>query len=111
VDVTPFVGQRVTIQGERVPGIDPFAFFVRQIQSAPAVGGGTLPNTGGPSLLVPIIASILGAASSWGLQCCDAAGKNSKPSHLSRGPGDTPALYNALSTFEFPRISKLSAAR
>jgi hypothetical protein len=60
VDVTPFVGQRVTIQGERVPGIDPFAFFVRQIQPAPAVGGGTLPTTGGPSLLLPIMALILG---------------------------------------------------
>jgi hypothetical protein len=63
VDVTPFVGQRVTVRTAAVPGIDPFSQFVIQIQLAPpaAPSGGTLPRTGGPSLLlVPSIALILG---------------------------------------------------
>ena len=62
VDATPFVGQRVTVQTAAVPGIDPFSRFLLQIQPAPpAPSGGTLPRTGGPSLLlVPSIALILG---------------------------------------------------
>jgi hypothetical protein len=68
VDLGAFVGQRVTIEGVRVPGIDPLAFNVTSIQlAAPgggtttAPGGGALPATGGPSfLLVPAIALIVG---------------------------------------------------
>ena len=61
VDATPFVGQRVTVQTAPVPGIDPFSRFLLQIQPAPAPSGGTMPRTGGPSLLlVPSIALILG---------------------------------------------------
>lgn len=68
-DVTPFVGQRVTVVTVPVPGIDPFSRFVTQIQPAPAPGGGTttpapgggtLPRTGGASLLLPVVALILG---------------------------------------------------
>lgn len=63
VDATPFVGQRVTVQTAAVPGIDPFSRFLLQIQPAPAPSGGTLPRTGGPSLLfVPSIALILGSS-------------------------------------------------
>jgi hypothetical protein len=68
VDLGAFVGQRVTIEGVRVPGIDPLAFNVTSIQPAApgggtttAPGGGGLPATGGPSfLLVPTIALIVG---------------------------------------------------
>ena len=62
VDATPFAGQRVTVQTVPVPGEEPLARFIIQIQAAPpAPGGGTLPRTGGPSLLlVPSIALILG---------------------------------------------------
>jgi hypothetical protein len=67
VDLGAYVGQRVTIQGVRVPGIDPLAFNVTSIQPAPqgggattAPGGGGLPATGGPSLLLPAIALLLG---------------------------------------------------
>jgi hypothetical protein len=56
VDLGAFVGQRVTIEGVRVPGIDPLAYNVTSIQPA-APGGGSLPATGGPSfLLMPTIA-------------------------------------------------------
>ena len=51
VDLNLYAGQRVTIEGVRVPGIDPLAFNVTSIQPAPA-GGGGLPTTGGPSLLL-----------------------------------------------------------
>lgn len=65
VDLGAYVGQRVTIQGVRVPGIDPLAFNVTSVQPAPQGGGATtaqggLPATGGPSLLLPAIALILG---------------------------------------------------
>jgi hypothetical protein len=68
VDLGAFVGQRVTIEGVRVPGIDPLAFNVTSIQPAApgggtttAPGGGGLPATGGPSfLLLPTIALIVG---------------------------------------------------
>jgi hypothetical protein len=67
VDLGAYVGQRVTIEGVRVPGIDPLAFNVTSVQPAPqgggattAPGGGGLPATGGPSLLLPAIALILG---------------------------------------------------
>jgi hypothetical protein len=60
VDLGAFVGQRVTIEGVRVPGIDPLAYNVTSIQPA-APSGGSLPATGGPSfLLVPTIALIVG---------------------------------------------------
>ncbi len=66
VDLGAFVGQRVTIEGVLVPGINPLAFNVTSIEQAPlgAVtadtgdGGATsLPSTGG----LPI-APIAGAA-------------------------------------------------
>jgi hypothetical protein len=68
VDLGAFVGQRVTIEGVRVPGIDPLSFNVTSIQPATpgggtttAPGGGGLPATGGPSfLLLPTIALIVG---------------------------------------------------
>lgn len=67
VDLGAFAGQRVTIQGVRVPGIDPLAFNVTSIQPAPtsggtttAQGGGQLPATGGIPLLLPTIALIAG---------------------------------------------------
>jgi hypothetical protein len=68
VDLGAFVGHRVTIEGVRVPGIDPLAFNVTSIQPAApgggtttAPGGGGLPATGGPSfLLLPTIALIVG---------------------------------------------------
>ena len=68
VDLGDFVGQRVTIEGVRVPGIDPLSYNVTSIQPATPgggtttpPGGGSLPATGGTSfLLVPTIALILG---------------------------------------------------
>jgi hypothetical protein len=68
VDLGAFVGHRVTIEGVRVPGIDPLAFNVTSIQPAApggstttAPGGGGLPATGGASfLLLPTIALIVG---------------------------------------------------
>ena len=68
VDLGDFVGQRVTIEGVRVPGIDPLSYNVTSIQPATPgggtttpPGGGSLPATGGTSfLLVPAIALILG---------------------------------------------------
>jgi hypothetical protein len=68
VDLGAFVGQRVTIEGVRVPGIDPLSYNVTSIQSATPdggitapPGGSSLPATGGTSfLLVPTIALILG---------------------------------------------------
>lgn len=65
VDLGAYVGQRVTIQGVRVPGIDPLAFNVTSVQPAPQGGGATtapggLPATGGLSLLLPTIALVLG---------------------------------------------------
>ena len=64
VDATPFVGQRVTVQTAPVPGIDPFSRFLLDIQPAPAPSGGTMPRTGGPSLLLVAtsIALILGGS-------------------------------------------------
>ncbi len=60
VDLRLYVGQRVTVDG--VPQLvgPPNLLFVTRVESAPTQGGGTLPSTGGPSLLLPIIASILG---------------------------------------------------
>ena len=68
VELEPYVGQRVTIEGVRVPGIDPLSYNVTSIQPATPGGGTTtppggssLPATGGTSfLLVPAIALILG---------------------------------------------------
>lgn len=76
VDLGAFVGQRVTIEGVQVPGIDPLAFNVTSIQPAPPgggtttappgggttapPGGGGLPATGGPSFLLPAVALIVG---------------------------------------------------
>lgn len=68
VDLGAFAGQRVTIEGVRVPGIDPLAFNVTSIQPAPvsggtttAPGGGQLPATGGTPLLLPIVTLIVGS--------------------------------------------------
>lgn len=68
VDLGAFVGQRVTIEGVQVPGINPLAFNVTSIQPAPAgedtttaPGGGKLPATGGTSLLLPTLALIVGS--------------------------------------------------
>jgi LPXTG-motif cell wall-anchored protein len=69
VDLGAFAGQRVTIEGVRVPGIDPLAFNVTSVQPAPAgegtitaPGGGQLPATGGTSLsLLPAVALIVGS--------------------------------------------------
>ena len=59
VDLQAFAGQRVTVVGTRVPGIDPFAFNVTQITPAGAtVGTQPLPTTGGPSL-VPLVGATL----------------------------------------------------
>lgn len=60
VDLRLYVGQRVTVHG--VPQLvgPPNLLFVTRVESAPTPGAGTLPSTGGPSLLLPIIASILG---------------------------------------------------
>jgi LPXTG-motif cell wall-anchored protein len=68
VDLGTFTGQRVTIKGVRVPGIDPLAFNVTSVQPAPAgggtttaPGGGQLPATGGISLsLLPAVALVVG---------------------------------------------------
>jgi hypothetical protein len=62
VDLSRYVGQRVTIHGlpQTASTGDPNLLFVTHVESAPAPGGSTLPSTGGPSLLVPIIALILG---------------------------------------------------
>ena len=68
VDLGAFVGQRVTIEGVRVPGIDPLSYNVTSIQPATPGGGtttlpdgGSLPATGGTSfLLMPTIALVLG---------------------------------------------------
>jgi hypothetical protein len=52
VDLGAFAGQRVTIEGVRVPGIDPLAFNVTSVR----------PATGGPTLsLLPIVALIVGS--------------------------------------------------
>ena len=83
VDLGAFVGQRVTVEGVRVPGIDPLAFNVTSIQpaspgaGATTPGGKELPATGGPSLLLPAVALILGSGI-LGLRCCGATAKNSK---------------------------------
>ena len=68
VDLGAFVGQRVTIEGVRVPGIDPLAFNVTSVQPAPAggdttaPGGGQLPATGGtPLSLLPAVALVVGS--------------------------------------------------
>jgi hypothetical protein len=68
VDLGAFAGQRVTIEGVQVPGIDPLAFNVTSIQLAPAnggtttaPGGGQLPATGGTPLLLPTVALIVGS--------------------------------------------------
>lgn len=96
VDLRLYVGQRVTIHG--VPQLvgPPNLLFVTRVESAPTPGAGTLPSTGGPSLLLPIIASILGGGIMMGLRCCDAAGKNSKSSHLSEGRGHPGPLQGPL---------------
>lgn len=61
VDLEAFAGQRVTIEGVRVPGIDPLAFNVTSVRPAHA-DGGKLPVTGGPSLfLLPTLALIVGS--------------------------------------------------
>jgi hypothetical protein len=46
VNLQDFVGQRVTITGVRVPGIDPLALNVTQIQPAPGPGGQVITATG-----------------------------------------------------------------
>lgn len=69
VDLGAFAGQRVTIEGVRVPGIDPLAYNVTSVRPAPAGGGtttapgaGQLPATGGITLsLLPITALIVGS--------------------------------------------------
>ena len=69
VDLEVFAGQRVTIEGVRVPGIDPLAFNVTSVRAASPGGGTTtapggkeLPATGGPALfLLPAVALILGS--------------------------------------------------
>ncbi len=60
VDLGLYVGQRVTVHG--VPQLVGPAnlLFVTGVEPAPTPDVGKLPNTGGPSLLLPIIASILG---------------------------------------------------
>lgn len=68
VDLSAFAGHRVTVEGVRVPGIDPLAFNVTNVQPAPVSGGTTtapgraqLPATGGTSLsLLPAVALVLG---------------------------------------------------
>lgn len=75
VDLGDFVGQRVTIEGVRVPGIDPLAFNVTSIWPAPSPGEGTntaapsrreLPATGGLSLyLLPSVALVMGGGVLW----------------------------------------------
>ena len=69
VTLETFAGQRVTIEGVRVPGIDPLAFNVTSVRPAPAGGGTTtapggkvLPATGGTSLLLPTLALIIGGS-------------------------------------------------
>jgi hypothetical protein len=67
MDLGALVGQRVTVEGVRVPGIDPLAFNVTSILPASPGGGATtpggkeLPATDGPSLLLPAVALILGS--------------------------------------------------
>ncbi|MCA1716337.1 MAG: hypothetical protein LC781_05530 [Actinobacteria bacterium] len=68
VDLEVFVGQRVTIEGVRVPGIDPLAFNVTSVRAASpggdtttAPGGKELPATGGIPLLLPSVALIVGS--------------------------------------------------
>ncbi len=60
VDLSSYVGQRVTVHG--VPQLVGPAnlLFVVRVEPAPTSGVGKLPSTGGPSLLLPIIASVLG---------------------------------------------------
>ena len=68
VDLGAFSGQRVTVEGVRVPGIDPLAYNVTSIRPAAAgggtttaPGGGQLPATGGTSLsLLPAVALVVG---------------------------------------------------
>ena len=68
VDLEVFAGQRVTIEGVRVPGIDPLAFNVTSVRAASpggdtttAPGGKELPATGGIPLLLPSVALIVGS--------------------------------------------------
>jgi hypothetical protein len=60
VDLSTYVGQRVTLHG--VPQLvgPPNLLFVTRVVAAPTpAGGGTLPSTGGPSLLVAITALMM----------------------------------------------------
>jgi hypothetical protein len=60
VDLSIYVGQRVTVHGvPQLVGPDNL-LFVTRVEPAPTSGVGKLPSTGGPSLLLPIIASVLG---------------------------------------------------
>lgn len=69
VNLEDFAGQRVTVEGVQVPGIDPLAFNVTSVRAAypgggttTAPGGKELPPTGGPSLfLLPTVALIVGS--------------------------------------------------
>jgi hypothetical protein len=51
VELGAFAGQSVTIEGVRVPGMDPLAFDVTSVKSV-SVGGGTTTAPGGEQLPV-----------------------------------------------------------
>ncbi len=102
VDVTPFVGQRVTIQGVPVPGIDPSPSSSRRYSRLLLRAGARCPAPAVPrSWCRPWPWSWV--AVSWGLRCCcDAGAVSSKPLHETARGGNQLEL-------RFPKLPPLAA--